>query len=98
MKRFINLIKNKYFLITVIFVAWMIFFDNNDIFSQYQYRQQLKKLEQERDFYKTETTKINKDFAELSTDKAKLEKFGREKYFMKKDNEDVFVIEHPKKD
>ncbi|TFF38885.1 FtsB family cell division protein [Mucilaginibacter psychrotolerans] len=98
MKRFINLIKNKYFLITVIFVVWMIFFDNNDIFSQYQYRQQLAKLEQERDFYKAETARINKDFAELSTDKTKLEKFGREKYFMKKDNEDVFVIEHPKKD
>ena len=73
----------------------MIFFDNNDIFSQYQYRQQLAKLEQERDFYQTETTKIKKDFAELSTDKTKLEKFGREKYFMKKDNEDLFIINTP---
>jgi cell division protein FtsB len=98
MKRFINLIKNKFFLVTVVFVVWMIFFDKNDLFSQYQYRQQLSKLEQERDFYKVENAKVNKDLDELTSDKAKLEKFAREKYLMKKDNEDVFVIEHQKKD
>nr|WP_294941527.1 septum formation initiator family protein [uncultured Mucilaginibacter sp.] len=98
MKRFINLIKNKFFLVTVVFVVWMIFFDKNDLFSQYQYRQQLSKLEHERDFYKVENAKVNKDLDELTSDKAKLEKFAREKYLMKKDNEDVFVIEHQKKD
>ncbi|MBD1366844.1 septum formation initiator family protein [Mucilaginibacter sp. ZT4R22] len=97
MKRFINLIKNKFFLVTVIFVVWMIFFDKNDLFSQYQYKQQLSKLEQERDFYKAETAKVNKDLDELTSDKAKLEKFAREKYLMKKENEDVFVIEREKK-
>lgn len=93
MTRFINLIKNKFFLITLVFIVWMIFFDKNDLFSQYEYHQQLTKLEHERDFYKTETAKVNKDLDELTSDKAKLEKFAREKYLMKKDNEDVFVIE-----
>jgi cell division protein FtsB len=96
MKRFINLIKNKFFLVTVIFVVWMVFFDKNDLFSQYQYSQQLTKLEQERDFYKAEIVKVNRDLDELTSDKAKLEKFAREKYLMKKENEDVFVIEHEK--
>lgn len=96
MTRLINLIKNKFFLITVVFVIWMIFFDKNDLFSQYEYSQQLSKLEQERDFYKAETTRVNKDLDELTSDKAKLEKFAREKYLMKKDNEDVFLIEHEK--
>jgi cell division protein FtsB len=96
MKRFINLIKNKFFLVTVIFVVWMVFFDKNDLFSQYQYSQQLTKLEQERDFYKDEIVKVNRDLDELTSDKAKLEKFAREKYLMKKENEDVFVIEHEK--
>ena len=97
-KRLLYLIKNKYFLVTMVFIVWMIFFDKNDLFSQYQYHEQLSKLKQERNFYKTETDKVSKDLDELTSDKSRLEKFAREKYLMKKDNEDVFVIDHEKKD
>ena len=96
MKRLFDLVKNKFFLATVAFVIWMIFFDKNDLFSQYEYHQQLSKLKQEQEFYKTETAKVNKDLDELTSDKVKLEKFAREKYLMKKDNEDIFVIVHEK--
>jgi cell division protein FtsB len=92
MKRLIDLFKNKYFLATVAFLVWMIFFDKNDLFSQYQERQQVNKLRQERDFYLKETAEVSTQLTELSTDKAALEKFAREKYLMKKDNEDVFVV------
>jgi cell division protein FtsB len=92
MQRLIDLFKNKFFLVTLAFVIWMVFFDKNDLFSQYQYHQQLSKLRVERDFYKTETAKVSKDLDELTSDPQKLEKFAREKYLMKKDNEDVFVI------
>ncbi len=97
MKRLLDLIKNKFFLVTLAFIIWMIFFDKNDIFSQYEYRQQVNKLKEEEAFYKTETEKVKKDLEELSSDKSRLEKFAREKYLMKKDNEDVFVIIHEKK-
>jgi hypothetical protein len=50
MKRLIDLIKNKFFLVTLAFVIWMIFFDKNDLFSQYEYHQQLDKLKQNRFF------------------------------------------------
>ncbi|HTH81896.1 MAG TPA: septum formation initiator family protein [Mucilaginibacter sp.] len=96
MKRLIDLFKNKYFLVTLAFVVWMVFFDKNDLFSQYQYHQQVSKLKQERDFYKTQTAKVSKDLDELTSDPEKLEKFAREKYLMRKDNEDVFVIEKEK--
>lgn len=92
MKRLIDLFKNKYFLISLAFLVWMIFFDKNDLFSQYQYRQQVNKLKEEREFYQKETDKVKKDLDELTSDPKKLEKFAREKYLMKKDNEDVFVI------
>jgi cell division protein FtsB len=92
MKRLIDLFKNKFFLVTIAFLVWMIFFDKNDLFSQYQYHQQVSKLKQERDFYKTETAKVKNDLDELSSNPEKLEKFAREKYLMKKDNEDVFVV------
>lgn len=70
----------------------MLFFDRNDLLSQYEYRSQLKKLQAEKEFYLKESAKAIKDLNELTTDKAKLEKFAREKYLMKKENEDVFVI------
>ena len=98
MKRLIDLVKNKFFLVTLAFVVWMVFFDKNDLLSQYQYHQQVSKLKQERDFYKSETDKVTRDLDELTSNPAKLEKFAREKYLMKKDNEDVFVIVHKKKE
>ena len=60
--------------------------------SQYEYRAQLNKLEAEKEFYTRESAKAVKDLNELTTNKSKLEKFAREKYLMKKENEDVFVI------
>lgn len=98
MKRLIDLVKNKFFLVTMAFLVWMIFFDKNDLFSQYEYRQQVKKLEQERDFYKVETDQVNKELSELTSNPQQLEKFAREKYLMKKDNEDVYLIVREKKD
>ena len=95
--RLLNLFRNKYFLVTAAFAVWMIFFDRNDLFSQYEYHQQVSKLKQERDFYQKETAKVHQDLDELTSNKAKLEKFAREKYLMKKDNEDVFVIVPEKK-
>jgi cell division protein FtsB len=97
MRRFLNLFRNKYFLVTAVFAVWMVFFDRNDLFSQYEYHQQVSKLKQERDFYQKENAKVHQDLSELTSNKEKLEKFAREKYLMKRDNEDVFVIVPEKK-
>lgn len=92
MQRLIDLFRNKFFLVTVAFIIWMLFFDKNDLLSQYQSSQEVSKLEQERDFYKTETEKVDKDLTELTSNPQQLEKFAREKYLMRKDDEDVFVV------
>ena len=97
MKRALNLLKSKYFLVTAAFVVWMLFFDKNDLYTQFEHRQQLIKLEQERDFYTKETAQVSKELDELTTNPQKLEKFARERYFMKKADEDVFVIVKEKK-
>lgn len=97
MQRLIGLLKNKYFLISTVFLVWMIFFDRNDILSQYQYREQLGKLKQERDFYQKQTDDVNTQLSELGSNKEELEKFAREKYLMKKDNEDVYLVVREKK-
>ena len=64
------------------------------IFPQYHYQSQLKELQQEKAFYTQEIEKVQNDLDDLTSDLKKLEKFAREKYFMKKDNEDVYVIIH----
>ncbi len=97
MKKAIGLFSNKYVIAFVCFLVWMLFFDRNDLMSQYDYFSQRQKLEEEKEFYQQEITKVLKDLQELSTDQERLEKFAREKYLMKKENEDVFVIV-PKKD
>ncbi len=92
MKRLISLLKNKYFIASIAFGVWMLFFDRNDLISQFDYRSDVMKLKNEKEFYVKEIAQAEKDLTELTTDQQKLEKFAREKYLMKKDNEDVFVI------
>jgi cell division protein FtsB len=92
MKKLLSLLKNKYFLAVVFFAVWMMFFDKNDMISQYEYSSDVNKLQQEKDFYLKQTASVKKDLTELDSNLNTVEKFAREKYFMKKDNEDVFVI------
>ncbi len=92
MKRLLDLFRNKYFIAIAAFSVWMMFFDKNDIIAQYEYSVQVKKLQQEKDFYEKETALVKKDLKELDSNMTSAEKFAREKYFMKKENEDVFVI------
>jgi len=98
MNRLLELVRNKYFLAVAAFAVWMLFFDKNDVIAQYEYRAAVDKLQAEKDFYVREIAKVKKDLNELNTNLGTAEKFAREKYFMKKDNEDVFVIirEQPK--
>jgi len=92
MERLLELIRNKYFLSVAAFIIWMLFFDKNDMLSQYEFRSEVNKLQEEKDFYERETATVKKDLNELNTNLNTAEKFAREKYFMKRDNEDVFVI------
>ena len=70
----------------------MLFFDQEDFITQYQLSQTLNDLQDKKEFYQAETENNRNIIEKLETDTAWLEKFAREKYFMKKDNEEVFVI------
>ncbi len=92
MKKFVSIIQNKYFISSLFFLVWMLFFDRNDLFSQLKYRNQVNKLKEEKEFYTKEIEKTQLELVELTSNQQRLEKFAREKYLMKRDNEDVFVI------
>jgi hypothetical protein len=91
-------LKNKFVIAAIALLAWLIFFDGNDFFTQYSYRKKLNELEKEKEYYNVEIAKSRQELQSLISSKKNLEKFAREKYLMKKDNEDIFVIlEKPEK-
>ncbi len=88
----LKLLKNKFFITIVALLVWLTFFDKNDVFTQYELIQKCHKLEKEKQYYIKEIEENRKNLQELKTNKKSLETFAREKYLMKKDNEDVFVF------
>lgn len=88
----IKILKNKYFLTIIALVVWLIFFDKNDVSSQYSLIKKLQKLNTEKEYYIQEIENNTREINELQTNTKSLEKFAREKYLMKKDNEDIFII------
>ena len=86
-------LKNKYFLTTVGFVVWVMFFDTRDfITSHFRERAELQKLEKSKQYYEQQIAATKQELDQLKTDPALLEKYAREKYLMKRDNEDLFLI------
>ncbi|MFI5148599.1 MAG: septum formation initiator family protein [Bacteroidia bacterium] len=95
--RILPLLKNKYFLVTLGVLVWVLFFDKNDIWSQLDLTRQVNKLRAEKKYFTTEIQNNKKDLEELKTNPKNLEKFARENYLMKKDNEVIYVIVPEKK-
>ncbi len=78
-------------ILTFVFV-WMLVFDSNNLIDLVQLRGEISELNEKKEFYNSEIEKLKKEEKELFTNKRNLEKFAREKYLMKKDNEDIFII------
>ncbi|MFY8021162.1 MAG: FtsB family cell division protein [Bacteroidia bacterium] len=86
------IIRNKYFLASFAFVLLLLLNDRNSVFDQYKYKKELKAVEAKHKFYQDEITRLRKEKEELFGSEKNLEKFAREKYLMKRDDEDVFVM------
>ena len=93
MKRLGSIITNKYLVALVFFVVWMLFFDQRDFFQQRDRRAELNKLETKKSYYVQEIEKAKKELFDLQNNPAALEKFAREHYMMKKDGEDIYLVE-----
>jgi len=92
-KPIIKIITNKYFIVLIIFFVWMIFFDENSWLNHREFNNEIENLQNEKDYYKSEIYKDSSLVKKLE-DKEELEKFAREKYNMKKENEEIFLIEY----
>lgn len=84
--------RSFYFISGMLFLCWMLFLDSNDLYTQYKLSKQLKTLQNEKEFYQQKINEVEMEREQLLTDSETLEKFAREKYLMKKDSEDLYVI------
>ena len=84
--------KNKYFITMVAFAVVVLFLDGNNLFRLIDRKQQLHRLHQQEKQYKEELEVLDEQKEAFENDEEALEKFAREEYRMKRDNEDVFVI------
>ena len=87
-----KILRNKWIVTSILFLTWIIFFDENSIVSHQKNKQRLYELNQQEDYYR-ERIKVDKQKLEdLKAGEEKLEKFAREQYFMSKPDEDVFIV------
>jgi cell division protein DivIC len=86
-------LKNKYLLTGAGFLVWIFFFDNRDLItSHFREKGELRKLEQSKKYYEQQIAATKQELEQLRSNPAVLERYAREKYLMKKDNEDLFRI------
>ncbi|RXP56171.1 septum formation initiator family protein [Lutibacter sp. HS1-25] len=92
-KPFVKIITNKYVIIIAVFIVWMVFFDENSLINHLEFDKEINKLESEKEYYKSEIYKDSLLIQQLQN-KKELEKFAREEYHMKKENEEIYLIEY----
>ncbi len=85
-------LKNKYTIAFLSFLAVILFFDKNDFFTRRARDKELRELMQSKAYYQKEIATEQKELDQLKNNPATLEKYAREKYLMKKDNEDLFIV------
>jgi len=92
LKKLPKAFRNFYIVTGLIFLVWMLFLDSNDFLSRYKLSAKLRSLEGEKEYYLEKIQEVEKDREELMGSRELLEKFAREKYLMKKQTEDIFIV------
>ena len=88
-----SILKNRYIIILTLFTIWILFFDSNSTLVHIELNEKIENLENEAKYYKTEIKKDESELSKIETDSG-LEKYAREELYMKKENEDIYIIEY----
>ncbi|MCK9628156.1 MAG: septum formation initiator family protein [Bacteroidales bacterium] len=92
-KKWVKIVKNRFFLATFVFAVWIIFFDQNSLIDWFSVRMRIIRQERQIDYYNKEIKSIDEKLQELSSNKDSLEKFAREQYYFHEEDEDLYIIE-----
>ena len=85
-------LRNKYLILLLLFIFWIVFLDDYNLINQKQMKDTVNELKVQKEFYMTEIKNDSTELSKLKNDTEEQEKFAREKFLMKKDNEDIFII------
>ena len=88
-----RVLSNRYVIILLLFVVWMFFFDENSLLNHWELGKEIETLEKSNEYYKDQIEQDKKVIDNLN-DPDSLEKYAREEYKMKKENEEIFLIEY----
>lgn len=91
-KNVYHVARNKYFLVTAFFLVWIGFFDQNDWVSRKAIDRKITELERDKEFFANQVDELKEKQATLREDTDALEKYAREKFYMKKKGEDVYIM------
>ncbi len=92
-KPWLKIVSNKYLLISLLFGVWMLFLDNYSYMDQRQINNQIDELQDNKKYYQDEIRK-DKENIKLLKNQDQVEKYAREKYYMKRENEEVYIVEY----
>jgi cell division protein FtsB len=90
---YFNFLRNKFIIAAIFFTGWIIFFDKNDLFTQFERSNELNELKESKLYFQNQIEIERKFSDDLRNNPTAIEKFAREKYLMKRDNEDLFIIQ-----
>ena len=89
-------LRNKYLILFLLFILWVIFIDDYNLINQSKIKNTVDDLKIQKKFYISEIKSDSTELYKLQNDPAEQEKFAREKFLMKKENEDIFIIREKK--
>lgn len=92
-KTWFKILTNRYIFVLLVFLTWMLFFDTNSWLTHEKLDQEISEIESNINYYKSEIEKDKKTLQSLK-DSVEIERFARETYFMKRENEDVYIIKY----
>ena len=96
LRNIINLLpkplRNKYLVLLLLFIFWIVFLDDYNLINQNKMKNNVDDLKEQKEFYISEIKSDSTELSNLKNDSEEQEKFAREKFLMKKDNEDIFII------
>ena len=91
--KWLNYIFNRYTILGFCFIIWMIFFDQNSLFTHLELDKQISDLKRDEAYFKQNLENEDKKLKVLIENPAEIERIAREKFYLKKDNEDIFIIQ-----
>jgi len=92
-KKIMPYVANRYFVVSIGFVVWMLFFDQRDFFQQRERAAELKKVEDAKKYYQKEIEYTQKQLNNIQNNKAAIEKYARERYLLRREGEELYLFE-----